>query len=455
MSKKRGQKQKQEPVTVALAALGCAKNLVDSERMLAQIGQAGFILSGDTDNADVVVINTCGFIEPAKAEALEVIGRALEQKKKGMVKSVIAAGCLAQRMGKKLAEEVAGIDAVVAISQRDNIAKIIKQTLVGTDECGIYPASAEHSVSDDSGRILLTGPGWGYLRISEGCNRKCSFCTIPSIRGPFRSKPLDNILREANELADSGVGELILIAQDSSGYGKDLGIKNGLVRLIGQLEKIDGIKWIRLMYLYPSGIDDKLIETIAASKKVVNYIDMPVQHINDRILRDMRRADTEQKTRALIENLRDKLDGAVLRTTIIVGFPGETDAEFEQLLDFVRWAGFDALGCFPYYPEEGTESAKLTGQIPEEIKQARLEKLMLTQQEIAFDTGSMRIGREFDCIVETIGDGGNMQGRFYGQAPDIDGICVIKGCTAGAGEFVRTRVVGAKNYDLIVEQIPD
>jgi ribosomal protein S12 methylthiotransferase len=421
--------------------------------MLAQIGQAGFVLSGDTDNADVVVINTCGFIEPAKAEALEVIGRALDQKKKGMVKKVIVAGCLAQRMGKELAEEAAGIDAVVAISQRDNIAKIIKQTLGQTEECGIYSASAEHAVSDDSGRILLTGPGWGYLRISEGCNRKCSFCTIPSIRGPFRSKPLDNILREANELADSGVGELVLIAQDSSGYGKDLGIKNALVKLIGRLEKINGPKWIRLMYLYPSGIDDELIETIAASEKVVNYIDMPIQHINDRILRDMQRADTKQKTRTLIKNLRDKLDDAVLRTTIIVGFPGETDAEFEELLDFVRWARFDALGCFPYYPEEGTESAKLAGQIPEEIKQARLEKLMLTQQEIAFDIGSMRIGKEFDCIVEAVGDGGNMQGRFYGQAPDVDGICLIKGCTGGAGEFVRTRVVEAKDYDLIVEEI--
>ena len=242
-----------------------------------------------------------------------MIGRALEQKKKGMVKIVIAAGCLAQRMGKELAEEAAGIDAVVALSERDNIANIIKQTLAGTDECGFYPASGQHSVSDDSGRILLTGPGWGYLRISEGCNRKCSFCTIPSIRGPFRSKPLDDILREANELAGSGVGELILIAQDSSGYGKDLGIKNGLIKLIGRLEEINGLKWIRLMYLYPSRIDDELIETIAASKKVVNYIDMPIQHINDRILRDMRRADTEQKTRALIEKLRDKLETGILK----------------------------------------------------------------------------------------------------------------------------------------------
>ncbi|MDD5459779.1 MAG: 30S ribosomal protein S12 methylthiotransferase RimO [Phycisphaerae bacterium] len=443
-------KKKNNIVSVGFYALGCPKNVVDSEKMLAQIAQAGFLICSDPEEADVVVVNTCGFIEPAKQEALEIIRRAVELKREGRVKRVVVAGCLSQRMGKDLFDHVVGIDAVVGLAERDEIGGVIKDVLVG-EETRFYMSRAESSVND-TGRLLITPGHWAYLRISEGCDHKCSFCTIPAIRGKFRSKPMDGILKEAEELVSAGVVELNVIAQDTAYYGKEIGMKDGLAKLLKELEKIEGLEWIRLMYVYPTGITDKLIETIAESKKILPYIDMPIQHINDEILKMMRRPDTKKRISAVIDKLRKALPDMVLRTTVIVGFPGETDEQFEELVDFVKDKRFDALGCFTYFAEDGTAASQFQGQIADNIKKARQDKLMLAQQRIAFEKNSERIGKELICLVDSI-DGKKRVGRFYGQAPEIDSVCIMKKCKVKSGQFVKAKVVDFSDYDLVLEQV--
>jgi ribosomal protein S12 methylthiotransferase len=444
--------KRQKSITVGFTSLGCPKNVVDSERMLAEIAQAGFLIAAEPDNADVVVINTCGFIAPAKAESLEAIRHAVDCKLNGTVKKVIVAGCLAERLGEQLFAEVDGINAVVGLGQRDNIAQIIKKTLSSTQPTA-YLDHRTYTISDDRTRLLITPGHWAYLRISEGCNHRCSFCTIPAIRGPFRSKPKELVLTEATELVSAGAVELNVIAQDTTYYGRDLKIKNGLAAIIRELDKITDLAWIRLMYLYPAGIDERLIDTIAKGEKIVHYLDIPIQHINGTILRAMRRTDTKERLSRLIEKLRSAMSDIVLRTTLIIGFPGETDRQFAELVDFVKWARFDALGCFKFYAESGTAAAEMPGQVPEKVKQQRLKELMLTQQKIAFAKNKNRIGSKLTCLVDSVDDEGSGQGRFYGQAPDIDGICTIKNRSAKPGEFINAKVVDTKNYDLIVEQI--
>ena len=470
--------KRQKKVIVGFIALGCPKNIVDSERMLAEIAQAGFVITAEPENADVVVINTCGFIAPAKAEALEAVKHAVDCKLNPprRVKKVIVAGCLPQRLGRELFNQADGIDAIVGLGQRDNIARIIKKTL-SCEQPAAFLGQSPHTISDDRVRLLITPRHWAYLRISEGCNHRCSFCTIPAIRGRFRSKPKVLVLAEAAELVSAGAVELNIIGQDTTYYGRDLKIKNDLAGLIGKLEKIAGLSWIRLMYLYPVGIDDELIETIARSEKIVHYFDVPIQHINNKILRAMRRPDTKDRIRRLIENLRSRLPDCLLRTTLIVGFPGETNRQFDELLDFIKWAEFDALGCFKFYPESGTDAADMPAQVPDRIKQQRLEELMLTQQKIAFAKNKNRIGSKLTCLVDSVdpvrskprktsenlrantpisngvGNEDTGKGRFYGQAPDIDSICIIKNCSASPGQLINAKVVGTKDYDLLVEQI--
>jgi ribosomal protein S12 methylthiotransferase len=449
-------KEKQKPVTVGFVALGCPKNIVDSERMLAEIVQAGFLITAEPDNADVVVINTCGFIAPAKAEAIEVIKHAVDCKRRGCVKKVIVAGCLSERLGKDLFNQTEGIDAVVGLAWRDKIADVIKRTIC-SDRTAVYLERScpkiNDKISDDRARLLITPQHWAYLRISEGCNHRCSFCTVPAIRGRFRSKPKDLILAEAAELVSAGAVELNIIAQDTTGYGRDLEMKNGLSNLAKELEKVADLKWIRLMYLYPAGIDDRLIETIAASEKVVPYIDVPIQHIDNKILKDMHRPETKERIWQLIEKLRAALPNIVIRTTVIAGFPGETERQFAELLDFVEWAEFDALGCFRYYPEDGTPAAKMSNQVSDHVKQQRLEELMLTQQKIVFSKNKDRIDTKLICLVDSLDANGSGEGRFYGQAPNIDSLCLIKNCSAHPGTFINVKVIGTRDYDLIVEQI--
>ena len=448
MAKKRGQTR----ITVGFVALGCPKNIVDSERMLAEIAQADMVITAELEQADVIVVNTCGFIAPAKREAFEAIKHAVNSKRKGNVKKVIVAGCLSERMGEQLFKEIKGVDAIVGLGQRDDIVKIIRQTLTSKKNAS-YLEHAGSDISDDKTRLLITGSYSAYLRISEGCDHKCSFCTIPAIRGRFRSKPAEAVLAEAGELAKAGVVELNIIAQDTAYYGRDLKIKDGLAKLLAEVEKIAGFEWIRVMYLYPVGFSDKLLEAIAGSEKIVHYFDIPIQHVSDSILKAMRRPDTKEGLYQLIEKLRKVLPDVVLRTTLIVGFPGESDEQFAELLEFIKWAKFDALGAFKYYAESGTDAAKMAGQVPDEVKEKRLDELMLAQQEIAFAKNQSIKGAKFRCLVESVAENGAGTGRYYGQAPEIDSVCIIENCTANAGEFVKVTVAGMKDYDLIVRQI--
>ena len=445
-------KNKKKRLAVGFVALGCPKNMVDSERMLALIAQAGFTVTQDSDNADVVVINTCGFIAPAKAEALDAIRHAVNLKKKGSVKKVVVAGCLPQRLGNRLFNEAAGIDAIVGLEHRDNIAQIIEKTC--SADKPVASLSRFHKILyDDRTRFRITPRHWAYLRISEGCSRRCSFCTIPAIRGKTRSKPLPLIIAEAQELVASGAVELNIIAQDISAYGRDLKSKLTLPALLTELAKIPMLHWIRLLYLYPTGVSEQLIETVADCGKILPYFDIPLQHINPHILTLMRRPHSKDRLCRLIENLRTKLPGCVLRTTFIVGFPGETDARFNELLDFVKWARFDNLGCFPFYPEQGTPAAKFPHQVPDLVKKRRLEQLMLAQQQIAFEKNKSRIGNSLTCLIDSVNKNHSATGRFFGQAPEIDPVCIIKNCSTAAGSFLETKVIGSKNYDLLCERI--
>jgi ribosomal protein S12 methylthiotransferase len=450
MTKKRGKSARLR--RVGFIALGCPKNVVDSEKMLAEIAKGGFLITAQPDDADVIIVNTCGFIAPATAESLEAIKWAAGRKLNGGVEKVIVAGCLSERLGRELFKEVEGIDAIVGLGERDNIARIIKKTL-SSEKPITYLDRTPQTISDDRGRLLITPRHWAYLRISEGCSHRCSFCTIPSIKGPFRSKPAELVIAEAEELVSAGAVELNIIGQDTTRYGRDLNIKNGLSWLVKELEKIAGLRWIRLMYLYPTGIDGELIETVAKSEKIVHYFDIPIQHANNKILKAMRRPDTKERLKRLVEKLRGAIPDCVLRTTLIVGFPGETDEDFTELLEFIKWAQFDALGCFKFYPESGTRAAEMPGQVPDDVKQQRLENLMLAQQKICFAKNKKRIGSDLICLVDSVEGKGVGNGRFYGQAPDIDSICIIKNCSAKPADFINTKIVGTKDYDLVVDPV--
>lgn len=445
-------KKEGHEIRVGFVSLGCPKNQVDSEKMLGLLGQSGCTVTGDEEGVDVLVINTCGFIQPAKEEALEVIRRALVSKGRGRVGRVVVTGCLSQRMGVELGKEAEGIDAIVGLGERNKIAAIVAEAVRSkkSEQPALYLGRRSAAVAKDRGRLLIGAGHTAYLRIAEGCNRRCSFCTIPSIRGRFHSKRKTEILAEAKELAARGVKEMILIAQDSTSWGRDLKIQDGLPGLVEELSEIDGPRWIRLMYLYPTGISDRLIETIAKLQKVVRYIDMPLQHINDGILRAMRRSDRREKTIALIERLRSAMPNVILRTTLIVGLPGEGDAEFGELLEFVRWARFDALGCFVYYPEAGTAAARMDQQVDDATKRRRQEAIMLAQQKIAFELAVGRVGQTLDCLIDEVKPDGSAVGRFYGQAPEIDGVCHIRGGPVRVGELLKIRVVGSHQYDLVV-----
>jgi ribosomal protein S12 methylthiotransferase len=472
-------RKKRKDVTVGFVALGCPKNVVDSEKMLAHIAEAGFLIAAEPDGADVVVINTCGFIEPARIESLEAVAQAIANKRTGNVQKVIVTGCLSQRLGEQLLDQAAGVDAVVGLEHRDAIAQVIRDTLA-SDGPRVYHGPTPCTVMDDRVRLRIGPAHSAYLRISEGCSHRCSFCTIPAIRGPFRSKPPSLVLDEARELVGSGAVELNLIGQDTTLYGRDLRMKDGLASLLGEMEGIAGLLWIRLLYAYPTGITEGLIERIAQSEKIVHYLDIPIQHANDRILRAMHRPDTRENLCKLIDKLRAAMSDIVLRTTLIVGFPGETRSEFEDLVGFIQWARFDALGAFTYFPEAGTPAAEFPDQVPDEVKQARLDELMLAQQEIAFAKNKERIGSRLRCLVEVgrawapkrdssrLGNPSPLakrsragthdrpedgRGRFYGQAPDIDSVCLIRKCSAKPGRLVDVSVMDTQDYDLVVEQV--
>ncbi len=437
--------------TCALISLGCPKSLVDSEQMLGRLELAGYRWVVEPEGADLVVVNTCGFLDTARAESLGVIGQMVELKRRGRLGGIIVAGCLAQRDGPMLLEQCPEIDQLVGLFARDDIARAARRISTGSETQRLLLADPPDRLPADDCRHPLTPPHMAYLRIAEGCQRLCSFCSIPMIRGKYLSKPIEQVLQEARRLADSGVRELVLIAQDTSYYGRDLYGGPRLAELLGRLDQLDGLAWIRLMYLYPRDLDDELLGVIASGRRILPYLDIPLQHIDDEVLRRMRRAVTRKQTEDLIDRLRERIPGVALRTTLLVGFPGETDEQFDALLDFVRRRRFERLGAFVYRREPGTASDEFDGHLPEPVRQARYNILMETQQEITFAAHAAQVGRRLRVIIDhdTPGQSDAHIGRSTADAPEVDGQVYVTGENLSAGQIVRCEIVAAREYDLI------
>src|ERR1700736_5064730 len=394
--------------TFAFVSLGCPKNLVDSERMLGKLAQDGYVLSPDADGADVVVVNTCGFIEPARQESLGVIREMLELKKQGRVGAVVVAGCLAERKKDDLLLEVPEVDHIVGVFGREEITQVVGRALASpkrnrgavVEEQRRLSRPAPVRAQEDTARLRITPRHYAYLKISEGCDRLCTFCAIPGMRGKHVTKPIEEVLREARELVADGVRELILVAQDTTYYGTDLYGRVRLAELLRELDQVEGLEWIRILYAYPIHFTDELVETLAGSEKIVPYLDMPLQHVNDRVLRRMQRRVNRATTEDLLARLRSAIPDLALRTTFIVGFPGETAAEFEELVAFVRATRFERAGVFPYSFEPGTPATRLDGHLPEDVKLQRQQELMEAQQEVAFEWSKAQIGREMEVLID-------------------------------------------------------
>ncbi|VTR97527.1 ribosomal protein s12 methylthiotransferase : Ribosomal protein S12 methylthiotransferase RimO OS=Singulisphaera acidiphila (strain ATCC BAA-1392 / DSM 18658 / VKM B-2454 / MOB10) GN=rimO PE=3 SV=1: UPF0004: Radical_SAM [Tuwongella immobilis] len=436
--------------TFAFVSLGCPKNLVDSERMLGKLAQGGYAPQSNADGADVVVINTCGFIEPARQESLSVIREMLDLKKQGRIGSVVVAGCLAEREKDMLLQQVPEVDQIVGVFGREDIAEVVDRAVAQQREQRSLFRPAPIRALEDTARLRVTPRHYAYLKISEGCDRLCTFCAIPKMRGKHVTKPMEEVIREANELAADGVRELIIVAQDTTYYGKDLYGEVRLPELLRQLDQVPNIEWIRLLYAYPEHISDELLDTWAGSQKIIPYLDMPLQHINDRMLKRMQRRVTKASTVDLLGRLRDKVPELAMRTTFIVGFPGETEADVEELAEFLKASAFERAGVFTYSREEGTPAIKLDGHLPEDEKQARRERLMAVQQEVAFAWSEKQVGREIPVII----DGPDPEvpnhwlARSIADAPDIDGLVRVKGKKLSPGDFVKLKVTAADGYDL-------
>ena len=426
--------------TISLISLGCPKNLVDSERLLGSFAEAGLRVSSSPLHADAVVINTCGFIRPAKEESLEVIEEIIDLKNRNIVKTVVVAGCLGEEMGELIKSRFPEIDFVTGVLGRENIERTFN-FLKGEND--------ESRVLEEFPRLPLTAGHYGYLRIADGCDNRCGYCLIPSFRGAFKSEPMEELVDEAKFFAGIGCKELILIAQDTTSYGDDLYGEKKLPELLRELSRIDGIEWLRIMYTHPAHFTDELIDEIGKNPRVVKYLDIPLQHINDRILESMGRKVTKSEIAKLIKKLRSKVKGLFIRTTFIVGFPGESEEEFEELVDFVRRERFERVGVFTYSREKGTKAYNLERQIPEPVKEKRRNRLMSVQQEIAFEINESMKGKEIDVLVESAGDTkGTYIGRFYGDAPEIDNCVYLKGKNLRIGEIYPAVVTGRADYDL-------
>ena len=472
--------------TVALVSLGCPKNLVDSEKMLGLLAEDGLVPVSDEADADAIVVNTCGFLEASKEESLGVIREAAERRKTGQLKRLVVAGCLVQRHRAKMLQWCPDIDAMIGVFDRDHIVAAVRgdrptQNDLATD-LPVYSSIATSAAlkkqreriggagyfESDAARLRLTPRHYAYLRISEGCNQNCAFCTIPSIRGKMRSKPLPALLDEAAELLADGAFELNLIGQDTTSYGEDIGYGPGLSGMLSELDRLAqstaGGAWLRLMYAYPSCFTDGMIDTIARLASVVKYIDMPLQHISDPVLDRMRRKTSRNLIETLLGKLRDRVPGIAIRTTFISGFPGETDAQHEELVAFVSDFGFDAMGVFPYSPEPGTPAGRLFsegGAVPDEVVERRIDELMLAQQEVAFARNERWADerREVDVLIDGRADGEAAPvhvGRTPHQAPDVDAVTYVRSAgPLAAGEVVRCLVTGWQDYDLIAQPLAE
>lgn len=434
--------------TVRLITLGCAKNEVDSEEIAGVLQQAGYRLDAQTDTPDVVVINTCGFLESAKQEGLAVIREAVRQKRAGKVGRVIVAGCLVQRMGESLRQMLPEVDAFVGVGQMARFAEIVNSVRTQAKPLvDIQPP--HHRWAEVPTRLRSRTPWSAYLKVSEGCDHKCTFCTIPSFRGRHVSKPLERVLAEAEWLVQNGAKEINLIAQDTTQYGYDLYKQFMLPTLLRELAQVDGVEWIRIHYAYPSRVSDTLIEAMATTPKVVPYLDVPLQHADRAILRAMRRPGDAQSYLKMIRKLRSAMPDIAIRTTFIVGFPGETEEAFRNLLAFLEEAQLDRVGAFMYSREKGTPSAEMPDQVPFRLKRERFDRLMRAQQPISLARNRAWVGRTMQVLIEGYTeDGRHAIGRSHRDAPEVDGLVYVEGGSVPVGRFVQVSITGADVYDL-------
>jgi ribosomal protein S12 methylthiotransferase len=439
---------------VSFVSLGCAKNLVDSEVLLGHLAKGGFALCADYADSDVVVVNTCGFLQASERESMETIDRMVALKEKGDLKAVVVAGCLPQRYGPEFAKRLHNVDAVLGITNREDIAGICEGLLerTGKRTRPVVRVSTDLPKYEiDRERLRLTPRHTAYIRISEGCNHTCAFCIIPKIRGKFRSKPIEVIVQEARELAADGAKEINLIAQDSTNYGLDLYGTLSIEKLLEELHPIDGIEWIRPLYCYPTFVTDRFIKAMAELPKVVKYVDMPIQHTKERVLRLMRRGITEARQKELIAKMRAEIPGLVFRTTVIVGFPGETDEDFEGLLADLETLRFERLGTFIFSREPGTFADSMDDQVAESVARDRFDRVMRQQQRIAIEINRAMVGRTVPVLIERKLGRGSWEGRTAGDAPDIDTIITVRGEGLAEGTITKARVTGFRGYDLVGE----
>ena len=438
---------------ILFISLGCDKNLVDTEEMLGKLCENSDIsFTDDEMEADVIIINTCCFVNDAKEESINTIIEMAEHRTHGRCRSLIVAGCLAQRYKSEILKEIPEVDAVIGTASTDAILDIVNRLQKDEDNIEVYNP-LDMPVSADKKRILTTGGHYAFLKIAEGCNKCCSYCVIPSIRGKYRSIPMEQLVHKAQELADGGVKELILVAQETTMYGVDIYNKKMLPELLEKLCAINGLYWIRILYCYPEEITDELIQVIKNQDKICNYLDIPVQHAADNVLKNMKRRATLAQLTDTIGRLREEIPDIVLRTTLISGFPGETEEDHEILKKFVEDMRFDRLGVFAYSPEEGTEAAEMENQVDENIKEERRDELMSIQQDIAFEMSESRIGREMIVMIEgKLANENAYVGRTYMDAPGVDGnIFITTDADLMTGDFVKVKVTGAVEYDLIGE----
>ncbi|MGI5855961.1 MAG: 30S ribosomal protein S12 methylthiotransferase RimO [Candidatus Merdivicinus sp.] len=436
------------PTKIGMVSLGCPKNQVDAELLMHRLRREGFELSQDPALAEAVIINTCGFIESAKQEAIDNILEYSTLKKEGRIKKIIVTGCLAERYRQEIAEEMPEVDAVVGIGSNAEIADIIRDTFCGDK---VYRFGEKCGLPLEGGRVLSTLPFYAYLKIAEGCDNCCSYCAIPSIRGRFRSRPMENILTEARDLAARGVRELVVVAQDTTKYGQDLYGEYRLAALLRELAKIEGFRWIRVLYAYPERITDELLEVIASEPKITKYLDIPLQHCDQEILRAMNRPGSREETEALLTRVREKVPGITLRTSLIAGFPGETKENFEHLCEFVKKSEFERLGCFAYSQEDGTPAGEREDQVDEQLRTDRAELVMAEQMTIMARQNAAKVGSSILCVVEGFDRYGEcFFGRSEADAPDIDGK-VFFSCKnkLAVGQFVTVKVEDVMDLDLI------
>lgn len=433
---------------VGMVSLGCDKNRVDAEIMLSILSKENYNLVNDPKIADIIIVNTCGFIESAKEESINTILEMSQNKEDGLCKSVIVTGCMAERYKDELIKEIPEIDAIVGTGTYRQITDIIKKTLNG--EKGIISTGEINYNLDYEKRILSTPSHYGYIKIAEGCNNNCSYCIIPRLRGRFRSRTIESIVEEAKDISSQGVKEIILVAQDTTKFGQDIYGEKKLPDLLKELEKINEIKWIRIMYSYPEDVTDELIETIANSSKICHYFDIPIQHISDNILKSMKRSTSKNEILNLITKIKKEIPDAIIRTSLIVGFPGETTEDFEELKEFIKLNLLDRVGIFTYSQEENTVAGNLDNQIEEKVKESRKNTLMRLQSLNSMENNKNLIGKTFEVLVEGIGKNNQYYGRIYMDAPGIDqNIYINSNTKLIIGDFVKVKVEKAYTYDLI------